>query len=253
MKKWQSAALITAAAVIVMPFLVWIFAIPPDIIPRLVERQTARMGVEASVQGFRKGTFFNFRADSLTLSVNGSEVASFHDLKGGLNPLKLYLLKLEVPVRATLGGGTIKAKFLRGLSSQSLDARLAGADMGGMAALKNLIKGKVSGQLAFRDNSGTMKFQMSGMDVPPLGIKNALGLAFFGPKGIELKSVSLEGDGVYAKLKGTISGGAYNLTAEVMPDNNAPGAELLKMALAQYESSPGYYVILVSGRLQPQP
>jgi hypothetical protein len=129
-------------------------------------------------------------------------------------------------------------------------ADFSGVKTGKILALKGLLEGILSGRLILNEGNGNFTFRLREISGLPVGFSNASGIAEISGGALHLKSVSLEGEGVYGKLKGTIRGGAYELTAEVMPEPGSPAGAALAEYYSRYEASPGYYVIPLSGRLR---
>lgn len=242
--------LIVLGAVLIAPLLIWFVAIPDSLIPGLLEKEASNMGLEMKINGFGKGLFLAFSADSLSISGNGGDIVVFRDIEGRVDPLGFLLASLRIPFRADLAGGNLEGNFCMGLKNQTLLAEVKGTKTEGIPALQKVARGLLSGKLSLINGSGNFTFRITDISGAPLEIKDANGLLELAGEEVRLKSVSLEGDNLTAKLKGVIRNGSYDLTAEVMPRGNGiPENEMLKFSLANYQSSPGYYVIPLKGEL----
>jgi hypothetical protein len=58
-----------------------------------------------------------------------------------------------------------------------------------------------------------------------------------------VKSLSLEGRGIYARVKGYISGKNQDLKMEVMVDSSSQSEPSHLKILEQFKVSPGYYIL----------
>ena len=70
------------------------------------------------------------------------------------------------------------------------------------------------------------------------------------PGVVKVSSLALEGEGVYARLKGRIlNGSAMDLTLEVMPEASFADRSFLIALIQGYKVSPGYYAIPIKGEM----
>jgi len=251
MKKW---ALIAAAALLIGPLLVWLFAVPDSLIPNLIEKEAAKQDLSLKVNGFEKGIFLTFKADDVIAFQKGTELIRINRLKGSINPFSLFLLKVNIPFSGTISEGTLDGEITLKFSSRAISARIENANTAGVPVLAGVAHGSFSGDLSMKNDAGAMSFTLKDISRAPLNINEANGLLAIANGEVILKSVSMEGENINAKLKGTIKNGFYRLTAEVMPRGEGiPENELLKYSLPRYEVSPGYYVIPLSGELRRLP
>lgn len=246
------ALLWSLAALIALPLLVWVFAVPGGTLPGLLKDQAQAAGLDAELSGFKKDLFFGFGADSLTLKgPDGAVLIKAEDISGRIDPFSLLLLKLRIPFEARAAGGLVNGSFEIGLFSKSgLRAGFNGLKVEEIPPLARYAShGLLSGDLSEGGEGGmgpgTLKFIASGITGAPLDLESANGVAVVNGNAIEVKSLSLQGEKIYVRIKGLIRGGSYNLTAEVMPE----GPSEYDALLANYRVSPGYYVMPLNGRL----
>ncbi|MDH5203807.1 MAG: type II secretion system protein GspN, partial [Nitrospirota bacterium] len=64
-----------------------------------------------------------------------------------------------------------------------------------------------------------------------------------------ISSLSLQGDGIYARVKGNIKKNVMDLTLELMQDSSSADKSSLLLFLENYKVSPGYYVIPIKGNV----
>lgn len=242
--------LVIPAAVLVLPLLIWFIAVPDSLVTGALENEASKMGLDLKINGFGKGLFFAFSADSVNISARGGDIVVFRDVEGRLDPFGLLLASVRIPFRAELAGGILEGKFCSGFSNRTLLAEIKGAKTESIPALQKIARGVLSGKLSSRNESGTFTFRITDIKGAPLDIKDANGLLELAGEEIKLKSVSMEGENLTAKLKGRIRNGSYDLVAEVMPRGSGiPENEMLKFSLAGFQTSPGYFVIPLKGEL----
>lgn len=237
-----------------LPPLLWYVAIPDPLIPRLIAAQAEKLGVAAEIRGFKKGPLLDFRAKGLVIKNGGAELLSIEGISGRINPLKLPALTLNVLFSGSACRGSVRGEFFfaAGLASgrKKVNAHLEEMRIEDIPPLAQAgVKGVLEGNLLLEGKRGTFIFKIAQMEGFPLDFKSSNGVLELAPEAVVLRSVSLEGDGLYARLKGRIKGGLYELTAELMPQKEIRGLALMR----RYEASPGYYVIPLSGSLRGSP
>jgi type II secretion system protein N len=250
------------AALIIPLFviLVWYFAVPEKIITASIEdsiTQHLGPGVKTSLQGLNKGLFFTVHAGSIDFTVNGTPVLRITDIWGRLNPLQVFKKKIAFSVKGKMGAGNINGNFqFPGNGTLRID----NGDINAITYLASAgLKGKgfLSGDLSIRDNTLDAVFHIPDADIQgmPRGVplpmnvfKNIQGALTVKENTVTVKSISLEGDKGYARLKGDIINGNMNLKLEVMPISGTLEQYEI-MLLSRFRVSPGYYVIPIKGRL----
>jgi type II secretion system protein N len=251
MKKWLLAAVL---ALLMGPPVLWLFAIPDSLISGVVEREAQKQGLSVKVNGFGKGILLSFKADDVVISQKGTELVKVENLKGRISPFSLFLLKAKIPFKGIISEGVLTGEATLRLSSQDISAKIENVKTAGVPVLSGVAQGDLSADLKIENGKGVMTFILKDISRAPLSIKEANGIFEISGEEINLKSVSMEGENLNAKLKGSIANGFYRLTAEIMPRGSGiPENELLKYSLAQYEVSPGYYVRPLTGELRELP
>jgi type II secretion system protein N len=205
------------------------------------------MGLDAEISGFSKTIFFDFSADSLTLKnpADGAVLIKAENLSGRIDPFSLLLLKLHIPFQASAAGGLVTGSVRLGFSGSAVRARFEGLKIEEMPPLARYAShGFMHGQLSIKNGSGELEFIADQIRGAPLELNSANGVALLTGNQIEVKSLSLQGEKIYVRIKGPIRAGSYDLTAEVMPEEPSQYDALL----ANYQVSPGYYVVPLNGR-----
>lgn len=251
--------LIVLLTLFVMGF--WYFGLPDHYISSRIEQLDAgpfRIGME----GFRKGLFFNFSADSVVVGNHNAEVWRIDDFKGRIRPLGLLVGKAEVGITGESYGGDFSGTMVAQKNERSVEIAFRDIDISRIPNLKSAGldgKGRLSGSLLYSNNSGTLEFILNnaemkgfskdGMYVPLKYFHTVRGaVALSSPGDVRIKSVSLEGKDVYVRLKGEVVNGRADLELEIMPEPSFPDGSLL-MLVEKYKISDGYYYIPVKRTL----
>lgn len=243
------------AAVPVLIILIWLFAVPEDLIQEKIEGAISNAGqgnISASMTGFRKGFFISVYADSLEIKIDNTPALTITDLTGRLNPGELIKARFIFSVKGNIGTGR-----LNGLLKYPADAEIQidSSELSAVSYLSSLgVKGDghLSGNISLKDNSAKITFQVPDLAVQESAIMVPFVDTFHKAQGVlsvtgnivKFESVSLEGEKGYARLKGDITNGVKNLSLELMPVMDRLNS-LESMLIAKYLVSPGYYVVPV--------
>ena len=111
----------------------------------------------------------------------------------------------------------------------------------------------ISGEYRAKNNRGNLKFTVEDADIRtasfggvPLPLNmfhTARGAMETDGSVLRIISFAMEGKGIYARIKGDVTGRMLNLTMEIMPDATLEGQNLMFSMIRRYEVSPGYYSI----------
>ncbi|MDA8388185.1 MAG: type II secretion system protein GspN [Nitrospiraceae bacterium] len=257
MKRKKQKILSAVAALVLLPFIFWYAAVPDSAIPGLISTRAANLGVDVRVNNFRKGPLLSFSADSIIASYGGRQAFDLEGVRGRINPLGLLGLRLLVPFKAVLARGSVRGRYAYGLFSgrSALAAKLENVQLGDLPHLP-LIKGyagSLGASLEYAEGprggaAGSLIFSAKDLRNVPYGFRTANGVIDIAPGTLRIKSISLDSADMYAKLKGRIEKGVYDMRLE-MTSAGGTGDPLLR----PYMISPGYYVIPFSGRLLQLP
>jgi type II secretion system protein N len=254
--------LVAGVVFVFLVFGLWIIAVPESLMTSLIEGSMHDSNVRLGVADMHKGLFYNFTCGSITLTKNDKQLLSFENIKGKINPLSLLLLKLNVTFNGELSGGTVNGSIdlFRGKSRTAV--RVDGAQLQDMPIFAMLGidgRGTLSGDLNIRNTKGTVTFSVAdarfsraafaGVAVPLEVFTGARGAMTVDGSTLRVQSFALEGEGIYARLRGDIIAGRMNLTMELMPEKSFRDQNLVFMLLTKYQVSPGYYSIPLNGPL----
>lgn len=261
-----------AIGIPVFIILLWSLAIPDSFIKNTVEEAISgfgKSGISASLKGVRKGIFFSVHADSLEMDIDGKTALKITDISGRINFLHFFKRQFAFSVRGKIGTGVIEGFFklpLRfvgagkpdGAGQGSLKIKDAELDSVPYLASAGLeARGLVSADLSLKNNTLDVTFKapdadihgsVKGVTLPVKSFHKIQGALSMKENSIRIKSISLEADRGYARIKGDVTGGIMNLVLELMPSAN----ELSSMEsalISRYQISPGYFIIPIKGPL----
>ena len=247
-----------AGIIVVLGF--WQIAVPGSLITDLIENSLAAKGLHADFMDFRKGLFFNFEARRITLKKSGNSLLSIENARARIRPLSLLALRLPVLFDGDIGGGRMNGGVDLLHSGNRADIAIDKAEMEGILLFRALglegSRGTFSGDMKIEGGNGEIRFALTnavfksasfGSVTLPLEMFNtARGAMTINNNTVDIKSFALEGDGIYARIKGNITGGRASLTAELMPERSFRGKSYIFSLLEQYRVSPGYYAIPIT-------
>ena len=237
----------------VLLILIWIVAIPENVLQDRIERavtNSGRSNLSLSFEEFRKGLFFNLYADSLNLKIDDKPALRVTDFKSNFSPRYLTGRELAFAITGKIGTGSIS-----GILKLPVDGKIVieRAELNSIPYLTQFgldINGYVSSEIKIRNESLNIIFNIPDLHIddnasmiPLLNTFRKLqGALSIENNTIKIDSVSLDGEKGYARLKGSIINGKINLTLEVMPDEDKL-TTVESMLIGKYIVSPGYYVI----------
>jgi type II secretion system protein N len=247
-----------AGIVIVLGF--WQIAVPDSLITDLIGNSLSAKGLHADFTGFRKGLLFTFEARRITLKKSGNPLLSIENARARIKPLSLLALRLPVLFDGDISGGRMNARVDLLHAGNLTDITIDKAEMEGIPFFRTLglagSRGTLSGDMKIENSSGEIRFALSnavfesasfgGITLPLEMFSNARGAMTIDNNTVGIKSFAMEGDGIYARIKGNIREGRARLTAELMPERSFKEKNYIFSMLEQYKVSPGYYSIPIN-------
>jgi type II secretion system protein N len=237
--------------------LVWLFAVPEDLIRGRIEDAIANAGqgsINASLKGFKKGLLLTVHADSLDLDFDNSPALTITNLAGCIDPRYLIKKQLAFSFKGKMGTGNIN-----GLLKYPADGeiKIERTELNAIPYLTHIgikTNGHISADILLKNKSSRITFQVPDLDLQESTVIIPFINSFHRIHGalsvtgndIKFESVSLEGDKGYARLKGDIKNRFMNLSLELMPTMDKLNTIELKL-IEKYIVSPGYYVIPIKG------
>jgi type II secretion system protein N len=262
-----------AAVVIVGLFLIiagaWLIVIPESLMRDVAERSIRSNVISLRTDGFKKGLFYSFSARRIVITKRGRGTNSgvslleLDDVKGWLDLGSVFVFKPRLDFRCTLDDGEVTGDV-------SLTGKGWTTISGGDIHLKEIpflklygIRGEgiMSGSFVNRNNKGILKISLTKANFSdttfmgvflPIGVFHEVrGAATITDGAMEVQSLALSGEGVYGRIKGSMSGGSMNMRLELMTEPSFKMEPLLQAMLVRYKVSPGYYVFPLRGQIPP--
>ncbi len=255
MKRLLAAAVFAA----VMLFAAWFVVFPEKTLLALIRNSLGGSGLTVDLSGFRKGYFYDFRTENVAFGKSGRTLLTAQDISCRLDFSSLLLLKPALRCGGKMAGGRITGSIGlpggKGPVRVSIDnARIEELPFLSLAGIGG--SGSISGRLIMTKGSGDILFAVreahllpasfGGIRVPLDAFSDGTGaLALDGGK-LRVTSFSLEGNGIYARVKGTMEGNVLNLKMELMPEKSFALENPVFALLAAYRDSPGHYSIPIT-------
>jgi type II secretion system protein N len=250
------AAVIIGAAVIAGS---WFVVFPERTLLTLISNSMNGSGLTADVSGFRKGFFYDFTAGNVALKKTDRTLLTAQDLSCRLDLYSLLLLKPALRCEGEIAGGRIKGNIGLLQGKGPVKVSLEDAHVEELPFLSSMGiggSGNISGKMHIEKGAGEILFAVRDAHLLPAsfgGIKVPLDVFSGGTGALELdgrvlrvKSFSLEGDGIYARVKGNVEGNRMNLIMELMPEKSFVEENPAFALLATYRDSPGHYLIPIT-------
>jgi type II secretion system protein N len=245
---------------IILAFLIfyslWFIGVSEGFLKDLIQHSLQDTSLSVDIHDFRKGLFFNVTSQSVTLKYADKTLLSMEKMGGRIHPLQLFLMRVALSFDGEIGKGRIQGKLdlLSGGHQAHLrmdQANIEGIDFFDMIGLRG--NGLLSGELKLNNERGDLKFSIKEArfergsfagGVAPLDLfDRARGAMSIKGKTLRVSSFSMEGKGIYARVKGEVIGNKVDLILEVMRDSSFRETFPLLSAIESYQVSPGYYVI----------
>lgn len=253
-------AVTTLIAIFVVFIGLWLVAVPESLIVRHMEDALGRQGMNVRIVGFSKGLLYNFSVRHIDLSTEKDfPIVSVNELYAGIDFLSFLKFKPQLEISGTVNGGRVYGVItIRGQGTGgglTINVNGYGININAIPALEQFgVRG--NGNLGFdlhlMDNAGEVQFSildarfqgaLSGVEFLPLDLFQSVRGTLTIEKTITVKSLTLEGRGVYARVNGNIKGNRLDMKIELMMDASFELEPVLAKILGQYMVSPGYYVI----------
>lgn len=257
MKKILLYSLFAVAFLIVLVAGIWAYGVPDSYVEQKIVG-TAPEPLTVRIDGFRKTILLGFAADAFTLGARGSDVIRITAISGGLAPLSLVKGRVEIRFKGLSYGGTVTGTVSLQRGGAQGAVLIEDVDLSKVEALVGAgvqLKGSLSADASFQRGSGMAQFTVhdlsagvmsfGGIPVPLQYFNSMRGAIEMPGKGaVSIKSVSLEGNGIYLRAKGEVTRGVGDVTIEIMPEASFPDKAAL-ILLDRYKVSEGYYRVPV--------
>lgn len=261
-----------AAALLLLVSLTILF-IPTKVLRDAVERSLQSRGLTMHASYFGKAFPLGVKARDLRIGDARGVLLKLDDAVARVSIPALLTGRVVVNYHADIGNGSIEGKIFQsketGFTFQADGVRLEDIPFF-QTATGAMVKGKLDANADFREKgmmrNGELRLQVSGavlngvkmggMPLPDASYDTVRGMyRLDGVRGT-LESLSLDGKGIYVRLKGDIpfstppGNAPLNLTLELMPkpaflDNQ----KFVFLLLTKYLTTPGHYQIPIRGTL----
>ncbi len=260
--------------IIILFFGLWYVAVPENLIVGLIEGSVKSEIFSLKAENLKKGLLFNFTVERMTLLKMNSQDTHEKIPKGGtipllvmedvhnrVSPLSLLTLHPELTFKGTLYGGSLLGTVnltKKAWHMQGSTISLHGIPLFGLFGIQG--EGILSGEVRSLEGVGEARFSADHLKlrntsldkvVLPLDLFHTMrGTLKFVGATVDIQSLTLNGDGIRARIRGTLRGKLLDSSIEVMIDSSAAQGPLFQAMLSPYQVSPGYYVIPVRATLK---
>jgi type II secretion system protein N len=255
--------LIAILAVAVFIAGLWIVVIPGETLINLLNDSLRSRDVKAEFRDFRKGLFYNFSASQIILSNKSNQpLLEVDGVSGSLSLLSLVKFSPSAGFSGTIGGGDMKGvvRLLKGKTNTNISITKANMREIPFFPLLGIDgRGVITGEIVMNNDKGDVRFTVEDADFSratfggstlPLNVfERARGAMSINGPVINIVSFTMEGDGIYARVKGNVNRNSLDLTMELMPEKGFTEENPVFAMLENYRVSPGYYVIPVKSTL----
>lgn len=265
------------ACLVLLVIGIWVIVIPESLIVDAIEGAVPGGGISVRVDGLEKGFFYSVTARQLlihgampaklpgqTMSPPSSDpqpLLTFERVSGSLDFPSLVTLRPLIRIEGSLSGGSVSGVAAISEGGRS-DVVFRDVSLRGLTALELFgIKGEgvLSGNVRYDAGAGEILFTidkaklrsttLGGVFIPLEFFSRMRGALAVRNARTEVKSFTLEGKDVFARISGTAEGRDVNMKMELMPEPAFTAEPLLMTLLAPYKVSPGYYVIPVKTKV----
>jgi type II secretion system protein N len=260
------------AAIVAFLFLTLFFT-PNDVIKGLIVRAADNAGYTVDCTGFAKRFPVGAKADAVELSSEKGSLLKLRDVRVRLKMLPLLAGKVQLGYRGAIGGGEVTGEAdlgkNRGWSLQCRGVRLEEIPFFSTVA-EARVRGelRVNGKVAVKKGvpEGDIQLQVTNAEVggakigvmplPEAAYRDVRGALRVDKGRAELKSFTLDGDGIYVRLKGDsvltnpVGDSPLNLTLEMMPKPSfLERQKFVFLLMTKYQTSPGAFSVPIRGTL----
>jgi len=271
--RYRTTLYLVAAVLFCLLFpLLTILFVPSEQVKGAISRVMETRGYSFRAEVFRKSPLLGFHARNVLVSDERGPLLKLTETTVRLKFLPLLLGKIAVECQARIGAGELEAEFKP--QSGSFSIRISGVRLEDIPFFLTATGASVKGALyvdgAFDGKGakcrGSLKLEVKQADLrsikigetplPDASYQTIRGmLRAAGGKGT-LESLTLQGEGIYIRLHGTVpvsgqpASAPINLSLELMPKPYfLENQKLIFLLLTKYQVTPGAYRIPVGGTL----
>lgn len=244
----------------------WLIAVPESYIVDRIKTSLMEYNMTVETEDLRKGLFYNLKADRVIMKNYAPDdslrtLLILDNMRAKLDILSLLTVHPQLDFDCTVNNGRVSGSMrLPERKTVSLDG--SGISIDNLPVMDMLnIQG--DGTLSFRmvliRGEGDVQFSVDNLRIRNAGFVNTVlptdlfhaikGAARVNNNRIDIQSVAINGNGIYARAKGMLQERTLNMDMEIMLDASFQPESLIRTMLAQYRISPGYYRIPIRYQL----
>ena len=224
--------------------------------------------VEIKLIGLKKGIFYTLKVEQGLILYSGADIASssasqeikpivvIQDINVAPDLNSLLELTPRLHFTGQINHGTINGTITEEQWGMTMNIVGENIQINGLTIIEkigvfgdgnlmfNFQRTRRKGDITFSIDDAMLKGALSGISALPLHVfRNVKGLLTIGDNTIAVNSLTMEGKGVYARIKGIIRESNFDGNIEIMMDSSFDLYPILKSLLARYKVSEGFYVI----------
>lgn len=272
MRRYVTAAAGIVAAIILVVVLTSLF-IPDRTLEGIVARGMESQGFTFTARRFGKAFPVGIKAAGVDIGTSNGTILKVDAGTVRLNLFPLLAGKVNLSYRLKIGAGEVNGTLsVRGGGTTTITAR--GVRLEDIPFFATVTGAEVKGELGARGQltrkqaaaAGELQVEVTRADLrgikigetplPDAGYDSVRGAFKIGGGKITLESFTLQGEGLYVRLKGDLpfssplSSAPLNLTLEMMPKPDfLERQKFVFLLLTKYQSSPGHFEIPIRGTL----
>jgi len=240
----------------------WIIAVPEKTIVALIETRLAGPAMQIECTGFKKGLFPGFSAERVSLKKDDHLLIAVDNFNGRVSLLSLLKLELPFSFTAGIGDGILSGRLELLSRGQDVSVSFSSVSIRSIPFFEVLgLKGDglITGGMALNRGKGDITFDLKelalssgtfgNLTIPLTDFRTGQGALGMEEGSVKVKSFTMEGPGIYGRVKGEAKGGRLDLNLEIMPEKSYSETNPLFRFLEQYRVSPGYYRVPLTNRL----
>jgi len=232
--------------------------------------------VKVKLIGFKKGIIYTFRAQQGLILYSGTEITSssasreiqpvivIQDINVTPDLQSLLELTPRLNFSGRINHGTISGTIAE--EQREMALHIDGENIqindlpiidkigvhGDGTLMFNFQRRHQKGEITFSIDNAMLKGELTGISALPLYLfRNVKGWLTIEDASIAVNSLTMEGKGIYVRIKGIIKENNFDGNIEVMMDSAFDLYPTIKSLLARYRVSEGFYVIPYVHKIGP--
>lgn len=269
---WGARAVAATGALLLFAWLTILF-VTPSALMSLVSRAIAPHGLSVTSASLSRAFPLGITGKGVTLSGQSGDLLTFDTISVKPRLLLLIAGRVALSCRGRIGPGTVNVDVeITRKGKLSFDCEkirledipffpaVAGAQVKGVLRLKGDVRGKgAAGRGALQAEAKELDLRgvsIGGTPLPDASYRTMQGMFRIESGKMTLESVTLQGEGLYARLSGDLPAGRapastpLNLKLELMPKPEfLEKQKFVFLLLTKYLLTPGHYQLPIRGTL----